>query len=362
MDTILVGLIKSNHDAKLKEKFIEKLIVESLSIENVQAKNIKFNFESFFGGLERYFMDYENDMRDFSTYEQASSERLRVTNYTLNLLFTSSDRKHLETFAQHTNRDYFSALFSSLQSIQDPHRGENTLINLLLWVRVIVKHQLAFQRVDEAFVEAVCVFFNQSFVDSQEMISDNVLIIYEYANLMLEIRPLLDKTSDANFLKQLLHIFLRSICAGSKLDRLAKDSNKLIINFFKVFDRMFEVIDHLQAKSDEIFEYTIACLVEYLAKSDSHVITQRLYIAHLFKFLKIHRLSAVNSAVFLSGDKIELLKNVFRNLVTLLAWPFYDGLHFWIMQFMKLILSVGKPLFLIQVFEEKLNYVSFKNG
>jgi hypothetical protein len=190
------------------------------------------------------------------------------------------------------------------------------------------------------------------------MFCDNLFIAFEFANLMLEIRAMLDKSTHAEFLKGLLHIFLKSICAGCKLDRLAKESNKLIVNFFKVFDRIFEIVDYLQAKSDELFEYTIGYLVDYLARSDSHVVSHRMYVAHLFKFLKIHRLSSVNWSAFMSVDKLDSLKNVFSNLVTLLAWPFYEGLHFWIMQFMKLILSVGKPLFLVQVFEEKLNFVS----
>lgn len=359
MDTILVGLLKSTYDEKFKEKFIEKLIFESLSTENVQAKNIKFSIETFFGELEKYFMSYENDMRDFNKYEQASKERLRLSIFTLELLFKSTNASYLNYFAEHTNKDYFNALFSSLQSIQDINKGENVLINLLVWLRVIVKHQIEFKCINEGFIEAFCVFFNQSFVNSQEMICDNVLIIYEYANLMLDIRSLLDKANDTNFLKELLNLFLRTICAGSKLDRLSKDSNKLIINFFKVFDSLFEVVDYLQTRSDELFEYTIGYLVNFLAKSDSHVITQRMYVAHLFKSLKIHRLNSVNLSAILSADILDSLKSVFANLVTLLAWPFYDGLHYWILQFMKLIFSVGKSLFLVQVFEEKLFFVSF---
>lgn len=335
MENIIFGLLKSSHDKKVKLSLIERIV----SNENFETG---FHLDLFYHELESYFATICDDMlkadEAYSICVAALSRIIKITRF-LNeykTLFTVNYINNL--FEQSSYQENFIAIWIkfNIQIGTQNHCFNHELLN------VLVRQLLSFMR---HIAKDIQVYIR--FVEILELLQAlfNIILTNGFNN-----NEFFKQFNE--YSQQIVKIFI-DFLAIYKLH----DTNGLKA-YLANTNRLIKFTIGFMNKNDALYKYGIDNLVNNLSSNESPN-----HLAELFKMLDLLKANRYIQTIVLNMEKQEpydfdvKIKNILQNMIRLISWPFYDKMHLWTCELIKIMIYLNRSQILIQVCEEKFEFL-----
>lgn len=284
MDKIIIGLLKSNHNIKLKKALLEKLIEKNNNNSQSEVLDInKFIYE-----LENIWCigDYlQVTLDQYESLKQHADVIIAVLKY---------------AFKQQTKQINFDDLITNclitkikLTILPNPNpSGDNTiliknnLLILILWSRLIIEasfefnsfntHAQQFNLVNILNILNINFRNSATHVNYLYFIQNDTKFCSEYLKLfgllgnLIDLDSIKDNSNDyiENCIFETICLLIVSICKDQKLNEKDQELFKNVkVNIKESFENLNEIvrqIKHLLNKSSRLFELTLKYLVDIL--------------------------------------------------------------------------------------------------
>jgi hypothetical protein len=335
MENILFGLLKSSHDKKVKLNLIERII----SNGNFE---VEFHLDLFYFELESYFAAISDNQAQaddaYSICVAALSRIIKITRF-LNeykSLFTVNYINNL--FEQTSHNENFIAIWIkfNIQIGTQNHCFNHELLNIL------VRQLLNFMKHIASDIQVYI-----RFVEILELLQAlfNIILTNGFKN-----NEFFKQFND--YSTQIVNVLINFL-AIYKLH----DKNELKA-YLANTSRLIKFTIGFMNKNDALFKYGIENLINNLSENESPN-----HLAEFFKTLDLLKTNIYMQAIvsnmekFGSSDFDVKIKNILQNMIRLISWPFYDKMHLWICELIKIMIYLNRAQILIEVCEEKIVFL-----
>ena len=408
MEKVLIGIIRSEHNIKLKKALLGKIL------DNGKKQLNDFDLKSYLNMIEAYLIDDLRERQEqpqtpsfsgLSANEEFNLNLYDIIKHSIDLLLAapSTQVKMQYEFYNYLNEAHLNELLLVGLSDENSDERRNNVLNednfgyFLLWLRINVELLIDKKHLTYDLMRNLIDKLN-FYLNKTQLMNKSIKLCVEYMKLIDLMLPILKKltiinetdadghctrpNSHVHLLHSISSTFVHFI-AYYKQPAPAQPSFDLRY-FLSLLDQILAIVNSILSTNcyKQLFKLFMAELIEILVRGDelSPPPPPNVFLSHLFTIINLNDAHEYIKEYFLSKIKLDQTnanenlieindfhdqKQIFTmlsNFISFLSWPFYASADIWIIGFMRLLAYLNKYTILIEICDTKLEYVSDWTG